>query len=129
MTEAARSDHGHLRDRTARLRESIATWLVARATRVGVLVALVACGAPASQSDTHAKATDVQGACCENLEGAGRDQCLREIVRADDPAVAGTRTNQATFDCVAEHFTCNPSTGRATQASAQAQHDCIEDLQ
>lgn len=128
MTEAARIGHGYLRDRVARLRDVVTTTVVVRATRLALVLAIAACSGTTSHSDTHARATDVQGACCENLEGGSRDQCLREIVRADDPAVAQTRTNQATYDCVAEHFSCNPATGRATPASAQAQHDCIEDL-
>ena len=50
------------------------------------------------------------------------------IVRAPDPDVARAPANQATFACVQENFVCDPSTGRATAASAQAQLDCIQDL-
>ncbi|MBA3818170.1 MAG: hypothetical protein H0X17_04715 [Deltaproteobacteria bacterium] len=77
--------------------------------------------------DTYARATDVQGACCEHLSGPARDQCLGEIVRVEDPQAAKTSTGQATYACVVEHFVCNPETGRPTQPSAQAQYDCIED--
>ena len=93
-----------------------------------MLLLIGACGG-GRRSDTHAKATDLQGECCENLQGAARDQCLRDIVRVDDPAAATTSTNQSTYACVVEHFVCNPATGRPTQASAQAQYDCMDDLQ
>lgn len=67
--------------------------------------------------------------CCENLGGPARDRCLRDIPRAHDSRVAQTTTNQETYSCVAEHFVCNPATGRATRESAQAQHDCLDDLE
>jgi hypothetical protein len=90
------------------------------------LALLVACGG-GTRTDTYARATDVQGECCENLSGAERDRCLAEIVRVEDPNAAKTSVNQATYACVVEHFVCDPATGRPTQASAQAQYDCIED--
>jgi hypothetical protein len=92
------------------------------------LAILVACGGNGGKrTDTYAKATDVQGECCQSLAGAERDRCLSEIVRVSDPEAAQTSTNQATYACVVEHFVCNPTTGRPTQTSAQAQYDCIED--
>ncbi len=91
---------------------------------------LAACGGGGGKKpDTYAKANDVQGDCCQHLKGAARDQCLSGIVRIDDAAVARTETNQATYACVVEHFQCNPETGHPTQASAQAQLECIQDLQ
>lgn len=129
-------DHLHA-DRPA-IRESFTTAdrnTVVFATRfaaaIGALISLVLVGGCASgkQSDTHARATDLQGQCCENLAGPSRDSCLREIVRVDDREAAQTSTNQATYSCVAEHFVCNPETGRPTPQSAQAQYDCMEDLQ
>jgi len=71
----------------------------------------------------------VQEQCCEHLEGGARDQCLQKIVRVGDPEVAKTKANQQQFACVTEHFVCDPATGHATQASAQAQLDCIQDLE
>ena len=91
------------------------------------LALLVACSGGGKRTDTYAKGTDVQGQCCENLTGAERDRCLSEIVRIEDREAAKTSTNQATYACVVEHFVCDPSTGRPTQKSAQAQYDCIED--
>ncbi len=88
---------------------------------------LVACGGSRS-NDTYARGTQVQEACCENLQGQDRDRCLAEVIRVGDPAAARTATNQQTFACVVEHFVCDPQTGRETQASAQAQHDCTDDL-
>jgi hypothetical protein len=94
-------------------------WIIALAA------ALAACGGH-SHGDAYAKATSAQQACCE--QGPDRDACLQQIVRVDDPAVAKTSTNQATYACIEDHFVCDPSTGRASQESAQAQYDCIADL-
>lgn len=90
-------------------------------------ILLAACGGGGKRTDTYAKGTDVQADCCENLSGADRDRCLGDIVRIEDPEAAKTSTSQATYACVVEHFVCNPQTGKPTQASAQAQYDCIED--
>lgn len=86
-------------------------------------------GGGGKRRDTYAAATSAQEACCENLAGEPRDTCLREIVRVSDEAVARSDANQATYACVQEHFACDAATGRATQESAQAQLDCIQDLQ
>jgi hypothetical protein len=91
-------------------------------------VVLAACGGGA-KNDTYARGTQVQEQCCEHLQGQDRDACLSEVVRVDDPGAATTATNQQTFACVVEHFVCDPQTGRETTASAQAQHDCSDDLQ
>jgi hypothetical protein len=96
-------------------------------TLASVISVLVACGGSGKQTDKYARATDVQGQCCEHLTGLGRDDCLRDIVRIADPEAAKTSTSQRTYACVVEHFVCNPATGRPTQQSAQAQYDCIED--
>ncbi|HTJ40601.1 MAG TPA: hypothetical protein VL463_00850 [Kofleriaceae bacterium] len=87
-----------------------------------------ACGGHKHQ-DTYQHATAAEQQCCEHLTGAPRDQCLQSIVRVPDPAVATSSTNQDTFACVEDHFVCDSSTGRATKQSAQAQLDCIADLQ
>lgn len=92
-------------------------------------VVLVACGCGGSHhTDRYAQATNVQEACCEHITGPARDACLQKIVRVSDPEVARTSTNQSTYACVVEHFTCDTQTGHATAASAQAQMDCIQDL-
>ena len=92
-------------------------------------IALAACGGGSRGTDTHARGTQVQEQCCENLQGPDRDRCLGEVVRVGDPGAAHTATNQQTYACVVEHFICDPQTGRETQASAQAQLDCTDDLQ
>lgn len=95
---------------------------------VALSLALAACGGGGGKkTDTYARGTEAQAACCEHLTGGARDTCLSEIVRVEDPAAAATSTNQATYACVVEHFVCDPNTGKPTQASAQAQYDCIED--
>jgi hypothetical protein len=108
---------------------------VARFSRWWVLLIGLALGAAAcgggdkKRPDTYARASNAQEDCCENLTGPARDSCMGKLVRVDDPQVAATPTNQDTYACVMEHFVCDPSTGHATQSSAQAQLDCIQDLQ
>jgi hypothetical protein len=93
-----------------------------------IALILAACGG-GSKSDTYAKGTHVLEECCEHVQGGGRDKCLAEIPRVEDQGAAKTATNQQTYACIVDHFTCDPATGHATQPSAQAQYDCIEDLQ
>ena len=88
---------------------------------------LAACGG-GKGADRYAQATNAQELCCENVAGSTRAQCLANIVKAPDPSIAATDVNQATFACVMDHFVCDPTSGHATQASAQAQLDCIQDL-
>ena len=94
---------------------------------LGTLVLVAACGG-GKHADTYARATDVQGDCCQHLAGAARDSCLSQVVRVDDPGVAKTSVNQATYACVVDHFQCDAATGHPTQTSAQAQLECIQDL-
>lgn len=101
---------------------------VTRALRWWIAFTLAACGG-GSRGDTYARATQVQEQCCESLKGEARDDCLRKIVRVSDGEVAKTSTNQQQYACVVEHFTCDAKTGHATQPSAQAQLDCIQDLE
>lgn len=97
---------------------------------VALAILTAACGGGGGKhKDTYAKGTQVQEQCCENLSGAGRDDCLKKIVRVDDPEVARTPANQQQYACVVDHFVCDPAAGHATPASAQAQMDCIQDLQ
>jgi hypothetical protein len=92
-----------------------------------LLLALAACGGrPANH---YRKAVSKQEQCCEQLaDDNARTMCTSRIVRVDDPEVARTGENQATFHCVEAHFACDPSTGTATQASSQKALDCIADL-
>lgn len=109
-------------------RERLAT--LGRTTLALLVLTAAACGGGGGKRpNTYARGTQVQEQCCENLNGPARDQCLQKIVRVSDPEVAATPTNQQQYACVAEHFVCDPQTGHATQASAQAQMDCIQDLQ
>jgi hypothetical protein len=104
---------------------------VASVTRWWVIViglVLAACGGGDRPKNAYARASHAQERCCEHLQGPPRDQCLQALVRVEDPAVAATDTNQDTYACVVRHFACDPATGHATQASAQAQLDCIQDL-
>lgn len=102
------------------------TWIAT----VALIVLASACGGGGGKKkDTYARGTDVQEDCCENLSGPGRDECLKKIVRVSDPEVAATPANQQQYACIVEHFVCDPAQGHATQASAQAQMDCIQDLE
>jgi len=96
-------------------------------TTLCLAVLVSACGGSKKPDNTYAKATSAQQTCCEHA-GANRDACLQQIVRVEDFAQQSS-ANQSTYACVVDHFTCDPSTGHATQPSAQAQIDCIQDLQ
>jgi len=97
---------------------------------LAVLALAAGCGGGGGgHKDTYAKGTQVQEACCEHLKGGERDACLQKIVRVSDPEVAKTDINQQQYACVVDHFVCDPQSGHATQASAQEQMDCIQDLQ
>lgn len=100
---------------------------VARVLRLWIAITLAACGG-GHRGDTYARATHAQEQCCEVLSGPSRDDCLQKLPRVNDPEVAKTRANQDQYACVQEHFVCDPSTGHATQQSAQASLDCIQDL-
>ena len=101
---------------------------VRHAWLIGLAAALAgACGGH-SRGDTYARAESAQQQCCENLAGDARAQCLAELPKVDDPAIAKDTYNPQTYACVQDHFVCDPSTGRASKESAQAQYDCIADL-
>jgi hypothetical protein len=121
---------GNCEQKRTAARNTVATltrrWIVSLA----LAVAVAACGGGGGgkPKNTYARASHAQEQCCEQLAGDARAQCLQALVKVEDPAVAATRTNQDTYACVARHFVCDPSTGHATQASAQAQLECIQDL-
>jgi hypothetical protein len=137
MTNASVRVDAHL-DAVSRGRDVLATMMreqratprsntVARVLRIWIAITLAACGG-GHRGDTYARATAAQEQCCEQLSGATRDECLQKLVRVSDPEVARTSTNQDQYACVQEHFVCDPTSGHATQQSAQAQLDCIQDL-
>lgn len=100
---------------------------VPRVLRLWIAITLAACGS-SHRGDTYARGTHAQEQCCEVLSGPSRDDCLSKLPRVDDPEIAKTSMNQDQYACVTEHFVCDPTTGHATQPSAQAQLDCIQDL-
>ena len=101
-----------------------------RLATVALVLLISACGGGGGKKkDTYAQGTHVQEECCENLKGPGRDECLKKIVRVSDPEVAKTPANQQQYACVTDHFVCDPQSGHATQASAQEQMDCLQDLE
>jgi hypothetical protein len=111
------------------MRELLATPLLATVALALLGFGCGGGGGGGKKTDTYSRGTQVQEQCCENLKGGDRDQCLQKIVRVSDPEVAKTDVNQQQYACVVEHFTCDPASGHATQASAQAQMDCLQDLQ
>jgi len=125
-TDRARR-HADLQTLGRAVRERQARDSVVRWSRVWLVLALLAaCGGGEKRTDTYAKGTDTQAQCCENLTGSERGRCLSQVVRVE-PDAAKTATNQATYACVVENFVCDPQSGHATVASAQAQYDCIEE--
>lgn len=96
-----------------------------------LLSILIACGGGgggAKGGDTYARGTNLQQQCCEALQGEPRTQCLSSIPKIEDKQVQSSEANQSTYQCVVEHFACDRATGHATQASAQAQLECIQAL-
>ena len=91
---------------------------------VGVVMAL-GCATAATSSYRPAIASQEQ--CCDKLaDPNARNSCRGEIPRTQDEA---SPINQETFQCVQRHFSCDPTTGRATRESAQSQLDCLNDLE
>jgi hypothetical protein len=91
---------------------------------------LFACGG--AQHNSYRVATSKQESCCRSLaDGAAEATCLQEIphVDASDRGAETAQVNRETFACVENNFVCDPASGRATQASAQAQLDCITELE
>jgi hypothetical protein len=128
MTDRRRRADAYLRERGTAARPggvvTTARWWGVVTTLV---VGLAACST-GTHNDTYARGTQIQEQCCEHLAGAARDSCLRDVVRIDDSAATQTATNQLTYACVVEHFVCDPRTGHETRESAQAQHDCTDNL-
>ena len=100
------------------------------ATLCSIVLAVAACGGKTDNSKPYVVSVSAQESCCAGLGDPGAKQsCLDKIVRVDDPAVQASDANRATYACVERHFECNRSTGTATAPSAQAQLDCINDIQ
>lgn len=88
---------------------------------------LAAC---AATPNYYRKSLSAQERCCQRLgDASASDACVAEIPRVDTRDAETTTTNQETFHCVDAHFVCDPTSGRATQASAQAQLDCLNELE
>jgi hypothetical protein len=118
---------GQGRPRGRRRREPALTGVLA--TVALALALLGACGGSSTGGETYQQAISEQEACCNELgDPAAREQCLGGIVRVDDPAVQQSDLNKATYACIERHFVCDGMTGGPTQASSQAQLDCINDL-
>lgn len=95
---------------------------------VWLLLALAACGG-GRPANHYQKAVSKQEQCCLELaDDRARAECDARIVRVDDPEVAKTRENQATFHCVEKHFVCDSTTGTATKEASQRALDCVADL-
>jgi hypothetical protein len=95
-----------------------------RALSLAVLTAL---GCATAATNHYKPAVVAQEQCCDRLaDPNARNTCRGEIPRTQDESSA---INQETFQCVERHFDCDAATGRATRASAQAQLDCLNDLE
>lgn len=97
---------------------------------LAILTTSGACGGGSgNHQESYERGISEQESCCNELgDPQERQACMDDIVRVDDPDVVDSEENQATYRCIEENFVCNPSTGHATQESAQAQLDCIDDL-
>lgn len=101
-------------------------WLGIAAASLGIGL-FVACGAAPNY---YKRSIAKQETCCNRLADPGaRTACGGDIKRADSDAVAASSTNQETFACVDRYFVCDPATGHETQESAQAQLDCLNELE
>jgi hypothetical protein len=131
MHRNASTSHSSASSSTA-LREPSDTRISTTGSRLrhallGIALTLAACGG-GKHTDSYAQATSKQQACCDNLTGADRDQCMSSLVTVDDPSIASSDTNQASYRCIEDHFVCDPQTGHASPESAQEQYDCIAEL-
>ena len=81
---------------------------------LSIIVTVGAVGACATTDTNHYKPALVsQEQCCNRLADANAKQaCLADIPRTQDEA---STINQETFQCVEKHFSCDPTTGRATR--------------
>jgi hypothetical protein len=91
-------------------------------------LSLVAAAACATTDVNHYRpALANQEQCCKQLtDQNAQGACLADISRTQDET---SPINQETFQCVEQHFACDPRTGRATRDSAQQQLDCLNDLE
>ena len=96
--------------------------------RLLVLSLAAAISACATTDTNHYRPALVsQEQCCNRLmDPNAKHACLADIPRTQDES---SPINQETFQCVERHFACDPNTGRATRDSAQAQLDCLNDLE
>jgi hypothetical protein len=107
------------------------TGQLARRLVLAVTMALGAVAACASTPrDTYKGAITKEEACCSHLtDGSAREACLGRIERLESAAARADDINRQTFGCIERHFVCDPATGTSTQASAQAQLDCVSELE
>ncbi len=81
-------------------------------------VVVMALGCATATTNHYRPAIASQEQCCDRLaDPNARNACRGEIPRTQDEA---SPINQETFQCVAKHFSCDPTTGRATRDSAQS---------
>jgi len=102
-------------------------WTAVYTTLCGLAVACG--GAQKGGGNQYQSSISTQRACCGKLaDPSERAACIDQIVTVEDEEVQSSPANQATFRCMNDNFTCDPSTGQATPQSRQAQLDCINDI-
>jgi hypothetical protein len=95
--------------------------------RTALALALATTACATTNANHYRPALATAERCCEGLSDASaRSACLADVPRTEDEA---SPINQETFQCIERHFRCDPATGRATRESAQAQLDCLNDLE
>jgi hypothetical protein len=94
---------------------------------LALLLGVTAASCATTNANYYRPALAAQESCCKGLTDPGaRNACLADVPRTQDEA---SSINQETFSCVQRNFRCDPATGRATHESAQAQLDCLNDLE
>jgi hypothetical protein len=92
-----------------------------------LLLGVMLAGCATTATSAYGPAIVSQEQCCDRLaDPNARNTCRGEIPRTQDEA---SPINQETFQCVQRNFKCDAATGRATRESAQAQLDCLNDLE
>jgi hypothetical protein len=103
-----------------------------RHTRLATIAVLLALGiaacAGASRKNYYASALKRQESCCDQIgDPRAAADCRAGIQRVKKQGDESDPMNRQTYYCIDRHFVCDASSGKATQASAQEQLDCIND--
>lgn len=125
---AARSQPRHTANSDSHHTYRRMTLSLALLAALAVMAITQGCGGGSGGGNQYRAALKKQESCCDHL--ADKDEraaCSGEIRRIDVPAEETAAVNQETYYCVNQHFVCDARSGKASQASAQHQLDCINE--